>query len=83
MRPAAIALNYSVKDIYGTTYDRQIIIIIYHENSQLNRLVWGSLTLAPIKGANPSEIPKLLNAYTHPTLFMALQLEVSCMHEHT
>ena len=42
MRPAAIALNYSVKDIRNDV--RQII----YEKSQLNRLVWGSLTLAPI-----------------------------------
>ena len=45
MRPAAIALNYSVKDIRN---DVRRIIIIYHEKSQLNRLVWGLLTLAPI-----------------------------------
>ena len=31
-----------------TTDNIYIIIIIYHEKSQLNRLVWGSLTLAPI-----------------------------------
>ena len=43
MQPAAIALNYSVKDIRHDV--RQII---YHEKSQLNRLVWGSPTLAPI-----------------------------------
>ena len=35
--------------IYGTMYDRQyIIIMIIYEKSQLNRLVLGSLTLAPI-----------------------------------
>ena len=47
MWPVAIALNYSVKDI---RHDVQQIIYtyIYHEKSQLNRLVWGSLTLAPI-----------------------------------
>ena len=52
MQPTAIALNYSVKDIWHNV--RQIIIIIiiiiiiYHEKLQLNRLVWGLLTLAPI-----------------------------------
>ena len=47
MWPVAIALNYSVKDIRHDV--RQIIYTyIYHEKSQLNRLVWGSLTLAPI-----------------------------------
>jgi len=47
-------LHYSVKDIRNDV--RQIIYIIYtcifyiyiYEESQLNRLVWGSLTLAPI-----------------------------------
>ena len=44
MRPAANALNYSVKDIR-----KDVCQIIYiYEKSQLNRLVWGSLTLAPI-----------------------------------
>ena len=42
MRPAATALNYSVKDIRNDV--RQKI----YEKSQQNRLVWGSLTLAPI-----------------------------------
>ena len=48
MRPAAIALNYSVKDIRHDVRQIIYIYIIYHEKSQLNRLVWGSLTLAPI-----------------------------------
>ena len=43
--PAAITLTYSVKDIQ---HDVRQIIIIYHEKSQLNRLVRGSLTLVPI-----------------------------------
>ena len=36
MHPVAIALNYSVKDIQNDV------------RQQLNILVWGSLTLAPI-----------------------------------
>ena len=47
MRLAAIALNYSVKDIRHDVRQIIYIYIIYHEKSQLNRLVWGSLTLAP------------------------------------
>ena len=52
MRPAAITLNYSIKNIQNDV--RQIIIYIYilYEKSQLNRLVWGSLTLAPISNIN-------------------------------
>ena len=61
MRPAAISLNYSIKDIRHDA--RQIIyIIIYHEKSQLNRLVWSSLMLAPIirlKSSIPAGFCKL------------------------
>ena len=49
MRPAAIGLNYSVKDIRHDVRQIIYIYIIYHEKSQLNRPVWGSLTPAPIK----------------------------------
>ena len=49
MRPAAIALNYSVKDIRHDVRQIIYIYIIYHEKSQFNRPVSGSLTLAPIK----------------------------------
>ena len=49
MRPAAIALNYSIKDIRHDVrqiiYIIIIIIIIYHEKSRLNRLVLSSLML--------------------------------------
>ena len=45
-RPAAIALNYSVKNIWNDV--RQIIIIIFDEKSRFNSLVWGSLTLAQL-----------------------------------
>ena len=34
--------------IFHVFYFFVYMIIIYHENSQLNRLVWGLLTLAPI-----------------------------------
>ena len=47
MRPAAIVLNYSIKDIRNDV--RQNIFIYYYEKSQLNRLVWGSLMVAPIR----------------------------------
>ena len=48
MRPAAISLNYNVGDIQNDI--RQIImVIIIYEKFQFNSLVWGSLTLAPIK----------------------------------
>ena len=53
-RPAAIALNYSVKDIRNDV--RQIIIIIFDEKSRFNSLVWGSLTLAQL--SLPSYFPK-------------------------
>ena len=46
MRPVAIALNCNVKNIQNDV--RQKIIMIIYEKSQLNRPVWGSLTLAPI-----------------------------------
>ena len=49
IRPAAIALNYSIKDIRHDIRQIIYIYIIYHEKSQLNRLVWDSPTLAPIK----------------------------------
>ena len=39
----AIALNYSIKNI------RNDVRQIFDEKSQFNSLVWGSLTLAPIK----------------------------------
>ena len=45
--PAAIALNYSVKNIRNDVH--QLIYIYIYEKSQFNSLVWGSLTLAPIK----------------------------------
>ena len=45
--PAAIALNYSVKNIRNDVRQK-IIIIIFDEKSQFNSLVWGLLTLAPI-----------------------------------
>ena len=45
MRPAPIALNYSVENIRNDV--RQDIIIIY-EKLQFDSLVLGSLTLAPI-----------------------------------
>ena len=45
MRPTAIALNFSVKNIRNDVC--QIIIYIY-EKSQFNSLVWGSLTFTPI-----------------------------------
>ena len=44
--PAAITLNYSIKDIRNDV--QQIIIVISYEKLQLNSLVWGSLTPAPI-----------------------------------
>jgi len=44
MRPAVIVLNYSVENIRNDV--RQKII---YEKSQFDSLVWGSLTLAPIK----------------------------------
>ena len=46
MRPAAIALNYSVKNIWNDI--RQKIIIIFDGKSQFNSLVWGLLTLTLI-----------------------------------
>ena len=46
MRPAPIALNYSVENIRNDV--RQIIIIMY-EKPQFDSLVWGSLTLATIR----------------------------------
>ena len=46
MRPAAIALNYSVENIQNDV--RQKIMIIIMKNSKFDSLVWGSLTLAPI-----------------------------------
>ena len=39
MRPAAIALNYSIKNIRNDV--RQKIIIIFDEKSQFDSLVWG------------------------------------------
>ena len=47
MRPAAIALNYSIKNIHNDV--QQKIIMIFDEKSQFNSLVWGSLTLTPIR----------------------------------
>jgi len=44
MWPGAIALIYSVKNIQNDVHQK----IIIDEKSQLNRLVWGSLTLVPI-----------------------------------
>ena len=44
MWPAVIALNYSIKDIRNDV--RQI------EKSQLNRLMWSLLTLAPITSSH-------------------------------
>ena len=49
MWPAAIGLNYSVKDIRHDVRQIIYIYIIYHEKSQLNRPVRGSLTPAPIE----------------------------------
>ena len=49
MRPAAIALNCSVKDIRHNIRQMIYIYIIYHEKLQFNRLVSGSLTPAPIE----------------------------------
>ena len=46
LRPAATTLNYSIKDIWNDV--QQIIIVISYEKLQLNSLVWGSLTPAPI-----------------------------------
>ena len=46
-RPAAIALNYSVKNIRNDV-QQIIIIIIFDEKSRFNSLVWGSLTLAQL-----------------------------------
>ena len=43
MWPAAIVLNYSFKDIQNNVWQ-----ILIYEKSQLNTLVWGSLTLALI-----------------------------------
>ena len=40
--------GYTARRTTDNIYIYIIIIIIYHEKSQLNRLVWGSLTLAPI-----------------------------------
>ena len=50
MRPAAIALNYSVENIRNDVRQKIIIImiIILYEKSRFDSLVWGSLTLAPI-----------------------------------
>ena len=48
MQPVAISLNYNVENIWNDV--RQIImIIIIYEKSQFDSLVWGSLTLTPIK----------------------------------
>ena len=44
-RPAAIALNCSIKNMRN---DVRQIIVIFNEKSRFNSLVWGSLTLAPI-----------------------------------
>jgi len=46
MRPAAIALNYSVENIQNDV--RQKINNNIYEKSQFDSLVWGSLMLAPI-----------------------------------
>ena len=44
MWPAAIALNYSVNNIWNNV--GQIIYIYIYIKSQINSLVWGSLMLA-------------------------------------
>ena len=42
MRPAAITLNYSIKNILNDVRQKRIIICIYiHEKLQWNTLVWG------------------------------------------
>ena len=49
IQPVAIALNYSVKNIWNDIRQIIIIYIYIYEKSQFNSLVWGSLTLAPTK----------------------------------
>ena len=46
MQPAAIALNYSVKNTRNNVRQK---IIIFDEKSRFNSPVWGLLMLAPIK----------------------------------
>ena len=43
MRPATIALNYSVENIQNNVRQKKI-----YEKFQFDSLLWGSLTLAPI-----------------------------------
>ena len=74
MRPTAIALNYSIKDIRNDIC--QIIIIYIHEKSQLNRLVWDSLTLAPTNN-EPST-----NAKDRKTTLSGLKLSSFVVHEY-
>ena len=45
MRPTAIVLNYSVKNIQNNVRQK----IIFDETSRFNWLVWGSLMLAPTR----------------------------------
>ena len=47
MRPAAIALNYSIEKIRNDVRQKIITIIIY-EKSEFDSLVWSSLMLALI-----------------------------------
>ena len=47
MRPAVIALNYSVENTWNDVCQK--IIIITYEKSPFDSLVWGSLTFAPIR----------------------------------
>ena len=47
MRPVAITLNYSIENIRNDVCQKKIIII--YDKFQFDSLVWGSLTLAPIR----------------------------------
>ena len=58
-RPAAIALNYSVKNIQNNIWQK---IIIFYEKSRFNSIVWGEHEQAP----NRLDIPMKQHTWHRP-----------------
>ena len=70
MRPAAITLNYSIENIRNNI--RQKI----YEKFQFDSLVWGSLTLAPIKAQFDNCLSSSLLMPAKKTLWQQLRFVV-------
>ena len=70
MRPTAIALNYSIENIWNDV--RQKI----YEKFQFDSLVWGSLTLAPIKAQFDNCLSSSLLMPAKKTLWQQLRFVV-------